>query len=353
MAQSGVDGMARILLTGGAGYIGSHTVVALAEAGHEAVILDSFANARPDVPERLELLIGRPLAVERADVCDSAALRRVLQDHRPEAVIHFAARKAVGESAKLPLDYIATNVGGLITLLQEMRAAQVFNLVYSSSATVYAESDVMPLTEAAPRGHASTYGWTKLAGEQILEQTASADPRWRFGVLRYFNPAGAHPSGLIGDDPDGIPNNLMPYIARVAAGRLAALSVFGTDYPTPDGTGVRDYIHVMDLAEGHVASVQALLTGAGGHVLNLGTGRGHSVLEVLAAYERACGRSLPWTAAPRRAGDLAAYWADPARAKAVLGFEARRDLDAMCRDDWAWISRRGNIGQTTLRMKAD
>lgn len=238
--------------------------------------------------------------------------------------------------------WIATNVGGLITLLQAMRAAGVFALVYSSSATVYAEASAMPLTETAPRGYASCYAWTKLAGEEILQQTAAADPRWRFGVLRYFNPAGAHPSGLIGEDPEGIPNNLMPYIARVAAGRLEALRVFGADYPTADGTGVRDYIHVMDLAEGHVASVQALLAGLGGHVLNLGTGRGHSVLEVLAAYERACGRPLPRVIAPRRSGDLAAYWADPTRAREVLGFVARRDLDAMCRDDWAWISRRTN-----------
>jgi UDP-glucose 4-epimerase len=334
--------LARILLTGGAGYIGSHTYVALTAAGHEVVILDNFANAREDVIPRLEMLTGQPVQLARADVCDPAAVAQVMATHRPEAVIHFAARKAVGESGQIPLEYIATNVGGLISLLQAMQAAGVFALVYSSSATVYAEAETMPLTEDAPRGYASTYAWTKLAGEQILEQTASADLRWRFGVLRYFNPAGANPSGLIGEDPEGIPNNLMPYIARVAAGRLGALRIFGTDYPTPDGTGVRDYILVMDLAEGHVASVQALLARSGGHVLNLGTGRGHSVLEVLTAYEAACGRPLPRQAAPRRAGDLAAYWADPTRARSELGFEARRDLAQMCRDDWAWISRRAN-----------
>ena len=336
--------MARILLTGGAGYIGSHTYVALIAAGHDVVILDNFSNARPDVAQRLALLTGRPAVVVRADVCDPAALAKVFAAHRFDAVIHFAARKAVGQSAQIPLEYIATNVGGLITLLQAMRDAGVFRLVYSSSATVYAQSDIMPLGEEAACGYASPYAWTKLAGEQIMDQTAAADPRWRFGVLRYFNPAGAHDTGLIGEDPDGIPNNLMPYIARVAAGSLPSLNIFGTDYPTTDGTGVRDYIHVMDLADGHVLSVQALLQAPTGHVLNLGTGRGHSVLEVLAAYERACGRPLPRTIAARRSGDLAAYWADPTRAAREIGFRARRDLDDMCRSDWRWISRRRNDG---------
>ncbi|MFA7432968.1 MAG: UDP-glucose 4-epimerase GalE [Gemmobacter sp.] len=334
--------MGRILLTGGAGYIGSHTYVALKAAGHEVVILDNFSNARADVPARLELVTGAPVAVEQADVLDRAALARVFAAHRFDAVVHFAALKAVGESAEKPLEYIETNVTGLLNLLNAMRAAGVFRLVFSSSATVYAESEAMPLTEAAPLGYSSTYAWTKLAGEQILAQAAGSDPRWQIGVLRYFNPAGAHDSGLIGEDPQDIPNNLMPYIAKVAVGELPALTVFGGDYPTADGTGVRDYIHVMDLAEGHALSLAALLADAGGHVLNLGTGRGYSVLEMLAAYSRACGRELPHVTGPRRSGDLAAYWGDPRRAEAVLGFRARRGLDDMCATSWNWISRRRN-----------
>lgn len=332
----------RILLTGGAGYIGSHTYVALVEAGHEVVILDNFSNARDDVPARLEMITGRPVAVERADVLDKAALARIFAAHRFDAVVHFAALKAVGESVQKPLEYIETNVAGLLNLLGAMRDAGVFRLVFSSSATVYAESEVMPLAEDAPRGYASTYAWTKLAGEQILEQVARSDARWAFGVLRYFNPAGAHDTGLIGEDPQDIPNNLMPYIAKVAVGELPALNVFGNDYPTPDGTGVRDYIHVVDLARGHALSLAALIATGRGHVVNLGTGRGYSVMEMLAAYSRACGRDLPHAVAPRRDGDLAAYWGDPRLAEAELGFRAARDLDDMCSTSWGWISRRAN-----------
>lgn len=335
-------GGARVLLTGGAGYIGSHTFAALREAGHDPVILDSFANARDDIPARLELLTGAPVEVIRADVRDRAALDAAFAAHRFDAVIHFAALKAVGESATRPLDYIATNVGGLLVLLEAMRAAGVGRLVYSSSATVYAAETAPPFAEDAPRGTASTYGWTKLAGEEILERVAAAGGGWAIGCLRYFNPAGAHDSGLIGEDPNDIPNNLMPYIARVATGELPHLRIFGTDWPTPDGTGLRDYIHVADLAEGHVRSLESLLRTGQGHTLNLGTGRAHSVREVLAAYGRACGRVLPAHDAPRRPGDVAASWADPRRAAELIGFSARRDLDAMCRSSWNWISRRAN-----------
>jgi UDP-glucose 4-epimerase len=328
----------RILLTGGAGYIGSHTCAALVAAGHRPVILDSFVNARADVPDRLARITGTDLPVERADVRDRAALARVFAAHRFDAVVHFAALKSVAESVARPLDYADVNLGGLTRLLAAAAEAGVFRLVFSSSATVYAESDTMPLAEDAALGFASPYAWTKLVGEQLLAQVAAADPRWAFGVLRYFNPAGAHESGLIGEDPRDIPNNLMPYIARVATGDLPALRVFGDDYPTPDGTGVRDYIHVMDLAEGHVRSVEALAQTGAGHVLNLGTGRGASVLEMLAAYSRACGRTLPHQVAPRRAGDLAAYWGDPSAAARLLGFRATRDLDAMCATSWRWIS---------------
>jgi len=333
----------RVLLTGGAGYIGSHTCVALAEAGHDPVILDTFENARADVPDRLARIIGRPVAVERADVRDPAALARVFAAHRFDAVVHFAAKKAVGESVREPLDYAAVNVGGLITLLQTAKAAGVFRVVFSSSAVVYAESEVMPLTEAAPTGFASPYAWSKLACEQLMTQVAASDPRWAFGVLRYFNPAGAHPSGLIGEDPQGIPNNLMPYIAKVATGELPELRVFGGDYPTPDGTGVRDYIHVMDLAEGHVKSLEAIMGTGAGHTLNLGTGQGYSVFDMLGSYARACGRNLPHVMAPRRPGDLAAYWSDPGRAGEVLGFRATRGLDEMCASSWAWM--RSQTGQ--------
>ncbi|MGG7646063.1 UDP-glucose 4-epimerase GalE [Rhodovulum sp. YNF3179] len=329
--------MAVILLTGGAGYVGSHACVALAAAGHSPVLFDDFSNAREDVPDRLARLTGAPVPCYRGDVRDPAALGRVLAAQNPDAVMHFAALKAVGESMDRPLDYMAVNIAGLVTLLGAMEAAGLRRLVYSSSATVYGVPDVTPTPESAPRRAVNPYGFTKIKGEEILEQLAASDPRWAVGVLRYFNPAGAHESAMIGEDPSGRPNNLVPLIARVAAGQLRRLEVFGDDYSTPDGTGVRDYIHVMDLAEGHRLSVERLLAGAPGHVLNLGTGRGHSVLEVLAAYGRAVGRELPYRVVPRRPGDVPVYCADPARAEAELGFRARRDLDEICRSSWAWV----------------
>lgn len=327
-----------ILLTGGAGYIGSHTFVALAEAGYRAVILDSFVNARDDVPERLAGLTGAPVPCYRADVCDPQALRHLFTTEKIDAVIHFAALKAVGDSMARPLEYAQTNIGGLMTLLRVMDEAGVHRLVFSSSATVYGAPETLPIPETAPVGYTNPYGFTKLSCEHILQQLAASDPRWAFGVLRYFNPAGAHPSALIGEDPRDIPNNLMPYLARVATGDLPALQIFGDDYDTPDGTGLRDYIHVQDLAQGHVLSLGALLDQGAGHLLNLGTGRGHSVLQVLHAYSRACGRDLPHVVAPRRPGDVAACYADPSRAADLLGFRARRTLDEMCASSWAWIS---------------
>ena len=329
-----------VLLTGGAGYIGSHTYVALVSAGFRPVILDDFSNAAEDVPDRLGRICGTVPEVWRGSVLDAALLERLFAAHDFAAVVHFAARKAVGESIEMPLEYVETNLVGLVALLKAMRAAEVFRLVYSSSATVYGVPEVLPIPETAATGYTNPYGYTKLAGEQVLEQLAAADPRWAFGVLRYFNPAGAHGSGLIGEDPRDIPNNLMPYIAKVAVGELPELRVFGADYPTPDGTGVRDYIHVEDLAEGHVLSLQALMREGAGHLVNLGTGQGYSVLEMLAAYSEACGRALPHVVAPRRAGDVATVYADPRRAAELLGFRARRGLAEMCDSSWAWVSRR-------------
>lgn len=328
----------KILVTGGAGYIGSITCVQLLAAGHVPFILDNFSNAKAAVLDRIAQIAGtRPVFVQ-GDVRDGALLRALMREHGIEAVIHFAGRKAVGESVQKPLEYYDNNVHGTLVLLGAMREAGVHTLVFSSSATVYAESTHMPLAEDAATGGAHPYGWTKWIAERILTDLVVAEPHWSLTALRYFNPVGAHPSGLLGEDPRGIPNNLMPFIAQVAVGRRAALRVFGNDYPTPDGTGVRDYLHVMDLADGHLASLQHGHGQPGMHVFNLGTGLGNSVMEVLAAFGKACGRELPHEVVPRRAGDLAAYWADPSKAHAALGWHARRDLDSMCADTWRWQS---------------
>ena len=326
-----------VLLTGGAGYIGSHVAVALAERGLTPVILDNFVNSRRSVIGRLERIIGRPVICEEADILDGEALSAIFARHPIRAVIHFAALKAVGESVERPLAYFQTNIAGLIGLMQAMQAAGVYRLVFSSSATVYGAPESLPIPETAPLGYTNPYGYTKLACEQIIEQAEAADPAWTIARLRYFNPVGAHASGLIGEDPNDIPNNLMPYIAKVAAGELPEIRVFGNDYDTPDGTGVRDYIHVQDLAEGHVLALAALEANAQSHVVNLGTGRGYSVLEMIAAYSRACNHPLPYSVHPRRHGDIAACYADPALARGLLGFRTSRDLDEMCRSSWHWI----------------
>jgi UDP-glucose 4-epimerase len=332
----------RILLTGGAGYIGSHAYVALVAAGCRVTILDDFSNSRKDVPNRLEALTGAPVVVHHADILDAGALRRIFAEQDFNAVVHFAARKAAGESMRIPLDYIRTNCSGLVTLLDAMREAGVFRLVFSSSAAVYGLPSALPIPETAPTGFASTYGVSKLVGEQILERLAASDARWAFGVLRYFNAAGAHGSGLIGENPPGEPNSLMALIGKVAQGELPALTVFGNDYDRPDGTGVRDYIPVEDLAHGHALSLRCLLKTGQSHLVNLGTGRGASVLEVLAAYSAACGRELPYVIGPRRPGDGPAYWADARRAETLLGFRATRGLDEICASSWAWESHCGN-----------
>ena len=326
-----------VLLTGGAGYIGSHTHIALIAAGYRVVILDNFSNSRRSVLERLARINGQATICEEADVRDPDGLAAVFRRHPITSVIHFAAKKSVSESLKIPLDYIDNNISGLVTLLKAMQDAGVFRMVFSSSATVYGRPDALPLAEDAPLRYENTYGYTKVAAEQILGQVGAGDPRWRIGILRYFNPVGAHESGLIGEDPNDIPNNLMPYIAKVATGDLPDIQVFGSDYDTPDGTGVRDYIHVSDLAEGHVLSLKALTGGCGSHTVNLGTGQGYSVLEMIAAYSRACGRALPYRVVQRRPGDVDAYCADPTRAGDLLGFRARRGIDEMCESSWNWV----------------
>lgn len=328
----------RILLTGGAGYIGSHTYVALCAAGHEVVILDDFTNARRSVPDRLEQITGAPVPLIEGDVRDAAMLDAAFARHQFDAVVHFAARKAVGESMARPLDYFDVNVGGLTALLQAMDRAGCRRLVFSSSATVYGVPDETPTPETAEFRAMNPYGQTKIIGEQMLGWLQQADPRWAVGILRYFNPAGAHASALIGEDPRDIPDNLMPYVAKVALGELDRIAVFGDDYDTPDGTGVRDYIHVEDLARGHVLSLARLVDSGMGHVVNLGTGRGHSVLEVIAAYQRACNRPLPFVVTDRRAGDVPIYVARADKAVEVLGFRTEKTLDQMCASSWRWVS---------------
>lgn len=328
--------MAKVLLTGGAGYIGSHTWLALRAAGHVPVILDDFSNASEGVIPRLAQLSGGEVSLYRGSVLDGALLDRIMAQERIEAVVHFAARKAVGESVVMPVAYFETNTSGLISVLGAMERAGVRALVFSSSATVYGEPDIVPTPETAPRRAMNPYGASKIIGEQILEQTAPAGD-WAFGILRYFNPVGAHPSGLIGEDPDGIPNNLMPFIAKVATGEFPNLRVFGDDYPTRDGTGERDYIHVMDLARGHVLSLEALLARGTGHLVNLGTGRAYSVLEMRAAYADACGREIPFEIVPRRPGDVPIYQAEVSRAREILGFETEFGLTEMCASSWNWI----------------
>lgn len=334
--------MPTILLTGATGYIASHTWLALWRAGFEVVGVDDFRNSSPRVLERLAELGGRTPVFERADVTSAAAVNGVLERHRIDATVHFAALKAVGESASMPLAYFGNNLGGLVTVCEALRARGLGRFVFSSSATVYGQPERLPITEDAPVSAANPYGRTKLMGEQILADLAAAEPGWQNAILRYFNPVGADASGRIGEDPRGTPNNLMPYVSQVAVGRRDRLSVWGNDYDTPDGTGVRDYIHVSDLAQGHVAALQRLLGHAGSFTVNLGTGRGHSVLEVVAAFAAASGRAIPYEIRPRRPGDVAACWADPAQARRLLGWEARHDLATMCEDAWRWQSNNPN-----------
>ena len=331
-----------ILLTGGAGYIGSHTYVALVEAGFAPIILDDFSNSSPVVLERLQRICGQAVTCQRGSVADAALVQSLLERHQMAAVVHFAGFKAVGESVAQPLKYYANNLGGMVALLQAMDAALCRTLVFSSSATVYGDPVRVPITEDFARSHTNPYGHTKLVCEDMLSAVCRANAAWRTGVLRYFNPVGAHPSGLIGEDPLGEPNNLMPYVAQVAVGKRAFLNVYGNDYPTPDGTGVRDYIHVQDLAQAHVAALQTLLRGQPGFTVNVGTGQGHSVLDVVHAFEQASHKSVPYRVAPRRAGDVASCFADPTLAQRLLGWRATHTLADMCADTWRWQSANPN-----------
>lgn len=331
-----------ILLTGGAGFIGSHTYVELVNAGYEAVIADDFYNSSPEVIGRLEKITGKPVLCHTVDVCDREALAEVFSAHTLDAVIHFAGFKAVGESVAKPLAYYRNNLDSTLTLCEVMRDFGVERIVFSSSATVYGATQTMPLTETMPTGCTNPYGWTKFMIEQILTDVAKAYPAWAVALLRYFNPIGAHPSGTIGEDPVGIPNNLVPYITQVASGKLAKLRVFGDDYATLDGTGVRDYIHVVDLAKGHVAACEYLMRHHGCEVFNLGTGKGVSVLELVRAFEQVNVVAIPYEVVPRRPGDIAECYADAGKAKAMLGWQAERSLQDMCRDAWRWQSTNPN-----------
>ncbi len=333
-----------ILVSGGAGYIGSHTCVELIQAGYDIVVADNLCNSSERSIRRVEKIVGRPVPFVKAELCDPEQVEALFREHPGiDAVIHFAGLKAVGESVQKPLEYYTNNLVNTLTLLNAMRRHGVKNFVFSSSATVYGDPASVPIREDFPTGGTTNpYGTTKLFLERILTDVCTADPTLNVALLRYFNPIGAHESGLIGEDPNGIPNNLVPYIAQVAVGKLPELHVHGNDYPTPDGTGVRDYIHVVDLAKGHVAALKKLDEGCGLFVCNLGTGRGYSVLDVLHAYERACGKTLPYTIGPRRPGDIAACYADPAKAREELGWEAQYGIDEMCASSWKWQSSNPN-----------
>ncbi len=327
----------KILLTGGAGYIASHTCIELIKANHEPIIVDNFYNSQREAINRVEKIVGKTIAYYEADVCDKEAIRVIFEENKIDAIIHFAGYKAVGESVAKPLSYYRNNIDSALTICELMKEYNVNKIVFSSSATVYGLAETVPLKEGMPTGCTNPYGWTKYMIEQILTDFAAANKEMSVVLLRYFNPVGAHESGSIGEDPVGIPNNLMPYICQVAVGKLKELSILGDDYPTPDGTGVRDYIHVVDLASGHVAACE--YDNKGTEVINLGTGIGYSVIDMVKAFEKATGINIPYKISPRRAGDIATCYSDATKAKQLLNWEATHDLTAMCRDAWNWQSK--------------
>ncbi|WP_307738861.1 UDP-glucose 4-epimerase GalE [uncultured Parolsenella sp.] len=336
-----------VLVTGGAGFIGSHTVIELLQAGYEVVVVDDLSNASIIALDRIRQIVGDEAAARLTfyedNILDRDAMNRIFAAHAVDRVIHFAGFKAVGESVKKPVEYYHNNIEGTLTLVDVMRQHGCKSIIFSSSSTVYGDPDKLPLTEESPKKTCTNpYGWTKWMIEQILTDIHAADPEWDVVLLRYFNPIGAHPSGLIGEDPKGIPNNLVPYVAQVAVGKLPAVQVFGDDYPTPDGTGVRDYIHVVDLAKGHVSALAWMNGKTGVEVFNLGTGTGSSVLDVIKAFSKACDKELPYVVKPRRGGDIAANWCDASKAEREMGWKAQYDLDDMCRDSWNWQSHNPN-----------
>lgn len=333
----------KVLLAGGAGYIGSHTCVELLDAGYDVVIADNFSNSCPEAVKRVEEITGKCVKLYEADVCDKEAVDKIFAENEIDSVIHFAGLKAVGESCEKPVMYYRNNIDSTLTLLEAMKQYGVNNFIFSSSATVYGTPKTVPLVETMPTGSPTNpYGWTKLMMEQILSDTAKANPEMSVVLLRYFNPIGAHKSGRIGEDPNGIPNNLMPYITQVAAGRLPQLGVFGNDYPTHDGTGVRDYIHVVDLAKGHVKAIEYAAVHKGTEVFNLGTGTGYSVLDIVNAFKKVNNIDIPYAIKPRRSGDIAECFADPAKAEKQLGWKAEKSLEDMCFDSWNWQSHNVN-----------
>ncbi|MBQ3785932.1 MAG: UDP-glucose 4-epimerase GalE [Lachnospiraceae bacterium] len=333
----------KILVTGGAGYIGSHTCVELLNSGYEVVILDNLYNSNKKAVDRIEEITGKKTAFYEADMADRTALDKIFTEHKIDCVIHFAGLKAVGESVVKPLEYYKNNISGTLILAEAMREHGCKNIIFSSSATVYGDPAFVPITEECPKGTPTNpYGWTKSMLEQILSDFHTADKEWNVILLRYFNPIGAHESGMIGEDPKGIPNNLLPYVAQVAVGRRDAVHVFGDDYDTPDGTGVRDYIHVVDLAIGHVKAIDKIKENPGVKVYNLGTGNGYSVLDVIKAFSKACGHEVPYEIKPRRPGDIATCYADASLAKKELGWEAKYNLDDMCSSSWNWQSKNPN-----------
>jgi UDP-glucose 4-epimerase len=333
----------KILVTGGAGYIGSHTCVELLNEGYDVVIVDNLDNSNAKAVDRIEQITGKKVTFYEKDIRDKEAMNEIFGKEKPECVIHFAGLKAVGESVQKPLEYYENNINGTLVMLDAMRKNGCKNIIFSSSATVYGDPAFIPITEECPKGTPTNpYGWTKSMLEQILTDLHTPDPEWNVILLRYFNPIGAHKSGLIGEDPKGIPNNLLPYVAQVAIGKLKCVGVFGNDYDTPDGTGVRDYIHVVDLAIGHVKAINKIKENPGVKIYNLGTGNGYSVLDVIKAYSKACGHDVPYEIKPRRAGDIATCYADASLAKKELGWEAMYGIDEMCADSWKWQSMNPN-----------
>ena len=327
----------KILVTGGAGFIGSHTLIELVEAGHAPVVVDNLSNSSPKAIERVEKIVGTTIPFYNVDIRDREGLEKVFAENTFDCCIHFAGLKAVGESVQKPWEYYENNIGGTLVLVDVMRKHGCKNIIFSSSATVYGAPETMPITEDCPKGTVTNpYGWTKYMLEQVLSDIQKADPEWNVVLLRYFNPIGAHKSGTIGEDPNGIPNNLMPYITQVAVGKLPQLGVFGNDYPTHDGTGVRDYIHVVDLAKGHVCALQAIAKKCGLGIYNLGTGQGYSVLDLVKAFEAATGVKVPYVIKPRRSGDVAECWSDPSKAAKELGWKAQYGVQEMCEDAWRW-----------------